>query len=178
LLQKNKILKLKLKYKELNIQNESKKENYAAVAILIYDEKEILFIKRSNDMPTHKGHIAFPGGKKEIDDLSIVDTATREASEELLISRTDVQPFGQLDPVDTIEFKNKVYPILCSLSKLPISYNKSEVQSVFLVPIEELRDTNNWRFRGVYPQDWVFKIEQETLWGATAKITRELLSLS
>ena len=114
-------MKLKLKYKELNIQNESKKENYAAVAILIYDEKEILFIKRSNDMPTHKGHIAFPGGKKEIDDLSIVDTATREASEELLISRTDVQPFGQLDPVDTIEFKNKVYPILCSLSKLPTS---------------------------------------------------------
>ena len=49
-------------------------EQYAAVAILIYKNKEILFIKRSENMPTHKGHIAFPGGKKEFDDLGIYST--------------------------------------------------------------------------------------------------------
>ena len=58
-------------------------------------------------MPTHKGHIAFPGGKKEKNDLSIVDTAIREASEELLIDRNLVEPIGQINPVDTIEFKYK-----------------------------------------------------------------------
>ena len=39
--------------------------DYAAVSILVYKNKEILFIKRSDNMPTHKGHIAFPGGKKD-----------------------------------------------------------------------------------------------------------------
>jgi 8-oxo-dGTP pyrophosphatase MutT (NUDIX family) len=178
LLQKSKALKLELNYKELKPPYKSDVEQYASVAILIFEEREILFIKRSNDMPTHKGHIAFPGGKKEHNDNSIVETASREASEELLISRTHVKPFGQLDPVDTIEFKYKVYPILFELSTFPESYNKNEVQSIFLVPIHELRDSNNWRFRGIYPQDWIFKIDQETLWGATAKMTRELLSLT
>ena len=42
--------------------------DYAAVSILVYKNKEILFIKRSENMPTHKGHIAFPGGKKELSD--------------------------------------------------------------------------------------------------------------
>ena len=46
-------------------------EKYAAVAILIYKNKEILFIKRSENMPTHKGDIAFPGGKKEDGDVGI-----------------------------------------------------------------------------------------------------------
>ena len=59
-------------------------EKYAAVAILIYKNKEILFIKRSENMPTHKGDIAFPGGKKEDGDVGIYSTAKREAYEELL----------------------------------------------------------------------------------------------
>ena len=83
-------MKLNLSYEELEVPYTKHKEPYAAVSILIYKEKEILFIKRSNDMPTHKGHIAFPGGKKEKKDLNIVDTAIREAAEELLIDKNDV----------------------------------------------------------------------------------------
>ena len=178
MLPKNKILKLNLNYKDLTFPYESKNEKYASVAILMYEENSILFIKRSNDMPTHKGHIAFPGGKKEKNDLSIVDTAIREASEELLIDRNLVEPIGQINPVDTIEFKYKVYPILCKLSEKPKSYNKNEVQNVFLVPIEDLRNPKNWRLRGIYPDDWIFRIDKETLWGATAKMTRVLLGLT
>ena len=170
-------MKLILNYKDLKQPYDVHNEPYAAVSILIYKEKEIIFIKRSNDMPTHKGHIAFPGGKKEKDDLNIVDTAVREASEELLIAKANIQPFGILNPVDTIEFKYHVFPVLCKLDKKPESYNKTEVQGVFFVQIDELSEKYNWRFRGIYPQDWIFKIRNETLWGATAKMTRELLGL-
>ena len=172
------MVKNKLAYKKLDSSVENTKNNYASVAVLFFDEVEILFIKRSENMPTHKGHIAFPGGKKEKNDLSIVDTAIREASEELLINRNQVEPIGQINPVDTIEFKYKVYPILCKLSEKPKSYNKNEVQNVFLVPIEDLRNPKNWRFRGIYPDDWIFRIDKETLWGATAKMTRVLLRLA
>tara|TARA_X000001036_G_scaffold135843_1_gene128637 strand:- start:404 stop:919 length:516 start_codon:yes stop_codon:yes gene_type:complete len=170
-------LKLNLNYKELKVPYTTYNEPYAAVSILIYKEKEILFIKRSNDMPTHKGHIAFPGGKKEKIDLNIVDTAIREAAEELLIDENDVVPLGSLKPVDTIEFKYHVFPIVCSLKRKPDSFNEAEVQDLYFVSIKELSNQQNWRFRGIYPDDWIFKILNETLWGATAKMTRELLGL-
>ena len=78
-------------------------EDYASVAILIIDDKEILFIKRSENLPTHKGHIAFPGGKKENSDKNIVETALREAEEELFIEQSSIKPLGSLNHVDTVE---------------------------------------------------------------------------
>ena len=59
------MVKNKLVYKKLDSSVENTKNNYASVAVLFFDEVEILFIKRSENMPTHKGHIAFPGGKSK-----------------------------------------------------------------------------------------------------------------
>ena len=122
----------------LNYQNLTKpsiklRKEYASVAMLIYQDKELVLIKRSEELPTHKGHIAFPGGKKENGDDSIVDTAIREACEELLIERDSITPFGMLEPIDTVEYKFEVYPILCKLEKKPNSFNTSEVQEVYLI---------------------------------------------
>ena len=72
-------------------------EDYASVAILIIDDKEILFIKRSENLPTHKGHIAFPGGKKENSDKNIVETALREAEEELFGKFSDCKQQQLID---------------------------------------------------------------------------------
>jgi len=75
-----------LKFDKLIHPYPSFSEDYASVAILIVDDKEILFIKRSENLPTHKGHIAFPGGKKENSDKNIVETALREAEENFLLN--------------------------------------------------------------------------------------------
>ena len=83
-----------LNYQKISKPHEKNNDDYASVSILIHDEKEIIFIKRSEDLPTHKGHIAFPGGKKEVEDQSIVDTALREACEELLIDSKTITPIG------------------------------------------------------------------------------------
>ena len=156
-------------------------EQYAAVAILIYKNKEILFIKRSENMPTHKGHIAFPGGKKEFDDLGIYSTAKREAYEELLIPKKTMDRIctvkGSLDAVDTVEYKFKVYPVVFSLYEKQLNFNKDEVQKIFYEPIEKLLDKNNWSFRGSYDDDWIYMLDDEILWGATAKMVRTLCDL-
>ena len=152
-------------------------EDYAAVSILIFEKEEILYIKRSNEMPTHKGQIAFPGGKKEDDDKNIVRTAVREATEELLLPESVIKPFGSLNSIDTVEYKYDVYPIICQLFEKPKSFNKREVQEIFFVEIKKLTNTNNWSYRGIYHDDWIFMLGKEILWGATAKITRRLLNL-
>ena len=127
-----------LNYQRISKPHEKNNDDYASVSILIHDEKEIIFIKRSEDLPTHKGHIAFPGGKKEVEDQSIVDTAVREACEELLIDSKTITPIGILKSIDTVEYKFEVYPVVCLISDKPSSFNKSEVQNLYYVPIQEL----------------------------------------
>ena len=156
-------------------------EQYAAVAILIYKNKEILFIKRSENMPTHKGDIAFPGGKKEDGDMGIYSTAKREAYEELLIPKKTVSSIctveGNLDPIDTVEYKFNVYPVVFSLYEKQSNFNKDEVQKIFYEPIEKLINKNNWSYRGAYDDDWIYMLDDEILWGATAKMVRTLCDL-
>ena len=93
-------------------------------------------------MPTHKGQIAFPGGKAQKEDLDIVDTAVREASEELLISKDALSPFGILNGYDTREFQYPVFPVVCKLDSVDLSiFDTSEVQKItddFTKKIEEI----------------------------------------
>lgn len=167
-----------LSFQKLSKPYKRIEEDYASVSILIFEEKEIIFIKRSEDLPTHKGHIAFPGGKSEDGDQSIVHTAVREACEELLIDSNTINPVGILNPIDTVEYKFEVFPVVCLLDSKPNSFNKSEVQDVYYVSIQDLKNKKNWNFRGLYETDWVFDIDGEVLWGATAKMIRSLLNIS
>ena len=170
-------MNIKLNYHDLNTLHTPISNDYAAVSILIFEKKEILYIKRSEEMPTHKGQIAFPGGKREQEDENIVSTAVRESLEELLLSEAAINPYGYLDSIDTVEYKFDVYPVVCQLFEKPKSFNVSEVQEIFFVEIKNLSNQNNWSYRGLYPDDWIFTIGKEILWGATAKITRRLLNL-
>ena len=170
-------MNIKLNYHDLNTLHTPISNDYAAVSILIFEKKEILYIKRSDEMPTHKGQIAFPGGKREQEDENIVSTAVRESLEELLLSEAAINPYGYLDSIDTVEYKFDVYPVVCQLFEKPKSFNVSEVQEIFFVEIKNLSNQNNWSYRGLYPDDWIFTIGKEILWGATAKITRRLLNL-
>ena len=137
-----------------------------------------MYIKRSDNLPTHKGDIAFPGGKKEESDSDIVTTALREVQEELFLNPSTIRPFGVLDPVDTVEYKFKVFPIVCESFDKPSKINKDEVQDFYLLDISDLDNLNNWEFRGNYDNDWIFKFNNQILWGATAHMTRNLLNLN
>ena len=166
-----------LNFNLLPVHLEKNESKYAAVGILIVNSIEVLFIKRSEDMPTHKGHIAFPGGRSEENDMNIVDTATREVSEELLIPIDSFKPLGYLKPINTIEYQYKVHPIIFSIEFKPTTFDKKEVQSIHYASILDLNNPLNWEYEGRYTDDWVYKIDNEELWGASAKMVRNLLNI-
>ena len=167
-----------LKYSELNNENRNSSSHYAAVTICILPSGEIIYIKRQDTMPTHKGQIAFPGGKAQLGDLDIIDTAIRETEEELLISRNVIEPLGILAGFDTKEFEFTVFPVVCRLDTIDLlNFDKREVKKVYSVEVSYLKEQSNWEFRGRYDSDWILRIEDDILWGTTAKMTLDLLQL-
>tara|TARA_B110000014_G_scaffold226565_1_gene185925 strand:+ start:1380 stop:1910 length:531 start_codon:yes stop_codon:yes gene_type:complete len=167
-----------LNYNEINNKNRNSISHYAAVAICILPNDKIVYIKRQDTMPTHKGQIAFPGGKAQAEDKDIVDTAVRETKEELLLPSSYLEPIGILSGFDTREFEFPVYPVVCKLESVNLlDFNNTEVQKVYSVDITYLNDPSNWVYRGWYDSDWIVKIEEDILWGATARMTLELFQL-
>src|ERR671938_295638 len=71
------------------------------VPLVAHAELTVLFTIRTDHLPTHAGQVAFPGGKMEEGDASPVDTALREAEEEIGLSRTRIEPVGFLDSYRT-----------------------------------------------------------------------------
>ena len=79
----------------------------AVLAPLFEDDSgqvRVLLTKRPDTMPTHAGHIAFPGGRPDPSDEGPTATALREAEEEVGITSDQVEVLGYLSPIDTVEF--------------------------------------------------------------------------
>jgi 8-oxo-dGTP pyrophosphatase MutT (NUDIX family) len=75
------------------------------------DAIHLLFIRRAADLAHHRGQIAFPGGRQEPSDASFVDTALREAHEEIGLRPNDVRVLGTLDDIETMTSRFLITPI-------------------------------------------------------------------
>ncbi|CAO3565641.1 unnamed protein product [Mortierella alpina] len=140
----------------------------------------VLFTIRASHMRNHRGEVSFPGGKRDPEDKTVLDTALREMEEEISISRDRVQVLGECAPLPNKDGTMTVHPFV-GIIREPIEdietilYNKDEVQKVFTVPFQDLMDPEKKsivRFRNsqlMYP---TWKIEQEkvVIWGLTAFI--------
>ncbi|MEX1043251.1 MAG: CoA pyrophosphatase [Acidimicrobiia bacterium] len=139
----------------------------------------LVLTKRPDTMPTHAGHLAFPGGRPDPGDDGPVSTALREAHEEVGIVPASVEVLGFLPAVDTVSFSLMVVPVVGRLASEPdLVPSPREVDRILLPRIADLADeagwhSEDWRGRTV----WFYEIEGETLWGATAWMTRTLLGL-
>jgi 8-oxo-dGTP pyrophosphatase MutT (NUDIX family) len=60
----------------------------------------------------HGGQVALPGGKPEPQDRSLLDTALREAEEEIGLARSEVEVVAELEPVHTRATGFRVQPFL------------------------------------------------------------------
>ena len=77
----------------------------SAVLLPVYQKQgqyHILFTQRTDNVRDHKGQISFPGGAYEEEDGTLINTALREASEEIGLSPGDVEVLGELDDMATI----------------------------------------------------------------------------
>jgi 8-oxo-dGTP pyrophosphatase MutT (NUDIX family) len=139
----------------------------------------ILLTERAAHLRTHSGQIAFPGGKMDAGDPSPLETALREAKEEIGLDRRDVEPLGYLDPyLSSSNFF--VVPAVALVSPgLTLHPNPDEVAAVFEVPLAFLMDEVNHE---LHCREWNGRIRQyyampygaHYIWGVTAGILRNM----
>ena len=156
-----------------------RKLNKAAVlvGICFSDKKQpsVLLTKRAGHLKNHPGQIAFPGGKFESEDRTLVNTALREAEEEIGLNRSIPKKLGILPKHETIT-KFLVTPIIFQLPyKLDLKIDKNEVDEVFYVPLEHFLTLDNYRIQARKWQEelryyYVVPYGPYYIWGATARI--------
>ena len=154
----------------------------AVLAALFEDERgvvRVVLTKRPDTMPTHAGHIAFPGGRPDPGDSGPVDTALREAHEEVGIEPDKVEILGYLPAIDTVEFRPLVIPVVGRVeTPLILVPSEREVARVYTPALVDLASAERW---WAVPWDghqvWYYDLEGDTLWGATAGMVRSLLGL-
>jgi len=161
-----------------------------AAAILVpivqrENDMHLVFIRRSDAVESHRGQVAFPGGRVDPGDATLLHTALREAHEEVGIAPHLVDVLGGFPTMSTVSSGMQVAPYV-GLLKTPVDYRiqETEVAEVFEVPIHALSDA---RYRGTY--QWKRDKDRpssdfpaifysgQTIWGLTLRITENLLEI-
>ena len=158
----------------------------AAVLVPIIDDGDpvrLLLTRRTDDLPTHRGQVAFPGGFMDSGEHDPVQTALREAEEEVGLLRERVEILGSLDDHIARTATVAVTPIVGRIIDLPpLTPGTGEVARIFTIPLEDLANPDRWserteRARGRTYRVAAFDHEGETLWGLSGRITLQLLEL-
>ena len=143
----------------------------------------LLFIKRTEQVKNHKGQISFPGGAYEKTDGLIINTALREAEEEIGLDRDDVQVLGELDDALTATSNYIISPFV-GLIPYPYEFkpDRWETEELLEVPITALMDKNCFS-KGITVQNgreietYFYQYGDRSIWGATAKILQQFLAI-
>lgn len=159
----------------------------SAVMMLFYPKDSIThlaLIIRNAYPGIHSSQIAFPGGKVELFDTSLEETALRETHEEIGISSdkiTVIRPFTKIY-IPPSNFM--VYPFLgYSNQELIFNPDPSEVAGIIELPITDFLDDTNViseKIKTSYTSEIIvpaFKIKEHIVWGATAMMMSELKEL-
>ena len=137
------------------------------------DNPGLVFTERRSDLNRHAGEISFPGGRRD-EDEELLDTALREAQEEIGLSPDRVEVVGALPPIGTFVTNYKVHPFVGLIDQgLRFEPNPSEVETVLVASLEELRATYAKRRlvrRGVPIKTDTYLVSDQLIWGATARI--------
>lgn len=155
----------------------------AAVLVPLFEEAgevRVVLTRRTAHLPSHQGEVAFPGGRVE-DGEAPVDAALRETHEELGLDPAAVEIVGELDQLTTVSSGYVITPFVGVLGGRPVLVpNPHEIERVFDVPLAELFSDEVYR-EEIWDLPWgeravsFFELVGDTVWGATARILRQLL---
>ncbi len=158
----------------------------SAVLILLFPFREqiqVCLIRRPATMKNHAGQIAFPGGKREKDDADLVQTALREAYEEIGLASETVEVFGMLSPVYVQISDFLITPVLGWLNEKPeIHIDPCEVDEAIFISLEDIANEINRVDREMETKTGRilvpgYEIDGYFIWGATAMILSELVDV-
>ena len=156
----------------------------SAVLSLFYPKNgkaHILLIVRSAYPGVHSSQIAFPGGKKETEDLDLKQTALRETNEEVGVNAAEVKIVKQWSDIYIPPSNFIVSPFMGIIEKRPdFLLQPDEVSAIIELPVSQLLDdrlVQNVQMSTSYAtniQVPAFVIEKHIVWGATAMILSEI----
>src|SRR5262249_54631916 len=159
----------------------------AAVLLPLFEEHgdvRLVLTRRPETMPSHRGEVAFPGGKVEaVAGRGPRGPALRGAEEEIGLRRELVDVIATLPTLATVVGQFSITPFVGLTDGRPvITADSREVDRVFDVPLSELLadgvyHEERWSFgEGTVERSMQFYVlEDETIWGATARILTAFL---
>ena len=123
------------------------------------------------------GDMAFPGGKKNLQDETLVDTAVREVLEETSIDLNEKTVVGFMQPVySSVRKSLAVQPVVYRFDNYPAVELNYELTKYIWAPLSEIRQgKTNATVKG-----WegpVYMVQGETVWGLTFRMLEKILKL-
>jgi 8-oxo-dGTP pyrophosphatase MutT (NUDIX family) len=165
----------------------------AAVAIIVREaieaQPEILLIRRAERSgDPWSGHMAFPGGREEPEDGSLLATALRETREEISLDLTQAgQLLGQLEALPAVARGRatgiQIVPFVFELTDpAPLAFNQEEVAEAIWIPLEPLRrgtlrTTVPYELAGQRLNLPAHDFEGRIVWGLTYRMLDQLFAL-
>jgi 8-oxo-dGTP pyrophosphatase MutT (NUDIX family) len=156
----------------------------AAVLVPLFERRGELcavFTKRPAHLRLHAGQVSFPGGRREERDPDLVQTALREAHEEIGLDPVSVVLVGALAPTPTVVSDIAIYPVVGVIPEPSAAWilAAGEVEAVIEAPLRELAATHRLqvveRPNGTRVTTDAYTAGSELIWGATARILTDLL---
>jgi 8-oxo-dGTP pyrophosphatase MutT (NUDIX family) len=155
----------------------------AAVLVPLYEDGagalHAVFTRRRDELRRHPGEISFPGGRRDPGE-ELLQTALREAREEIGLPAELVEVAGALAPTPTMVTGYAIYPFVGVIPEPETGWalSHTEVAEVLQLPVQALRDGAGERRlvrRGIPFRTPTYEVGGHLIWGATARILGDLL---
>ncbi|MCL6217267.1 NUDIX hydrolase [Zunongwangia pacifica] len=174
-----------IRVKELKkIDFSVKKTNQAGVMAVFYpknDQTYFVLILRKTYKGVHSNQIGFPGGRVEMEDRDLQETALRETEEEVGIPQEKIKVIRGLSKLYIPPSNFWVHPFVGILQETPVLIpQESEVEDILEVKLDDFLDENNFVTRNLstsYMKNIdvpAFLLNDQVVWGATGMMLGEL----
>ncbi len=172
----------------IDVENIDPEARQGAVLALLYpidNIPHVALMLRNTYEGTHSGQVSFPGGKREENDLDLIQTALREAHEEINVLPEEVTVVGPLSKVYIPPSRFLVAPFVGYSEKRPnFKRDPVEVAEIIEAPLQLILEESTIKQKPIFVQVTnselevkYFDILGHTVWGATAMMLKELAEL-